>query len=103
MTDPILVTGVLDFDPVNHDAVVAAMIEMMAATEAEEGNVSYTFSADLADRGRFHLLEKWADDAAMDLHMATPHMAAFMGKMGELGATGASITKWDGATSSTLM
>jgi hypothetical protein len=39
----------------------------------------------------------------MDTHMATPHLAAFMGAMGGFGVTAASLTKWDGATSSKLM
>jgi len=39
----------------------------------------------------------------MDAHSASPHLAALLGKMGELGVTAASLTKWDGATPSKLM
>ena len=35
--------------------------------------------------------------------MTTHHMATLMGAMGGLGVTGASLTKWDGATPSKLM
>jgi hypothetical protein len=35
--------------------------------------------------------------------MAGPSLAALMTAMGTLGVTGASLTKWDGATSSKLM
>lgn len=103
MTEPILVTGTLAFDPANHDAVVAAMTAMMATTRAEAGNLAYTFSADLAEPGRFHLLEQWVSQDAIDEHMAAPHMAEFLTAMGSLGATEASISQWNGATRTTLM
>ncbi len=103
MSDTIIVTGVIDLDPAKHDDAIAAMTACMEATRAEDGCEHYAFSADLADPGRFHVSEQWASQAAMDAHMATPHLAALMGQMGELGVTGASLTKWDGATSSKLM
>ncbi|MEI2639432.1 MAG: putative quinol monooxygenase [Microthrixaceae bacterium] len=102
MTDLILVTGTLDFDPAGRDDVIEALKEMMTATRAEDGNVSYTFSADLEDQGRFHVTEKWASQDAVDSHNASPHMSAFLGKLGELGSQGASISAWTGATETTL-
>ena len=99
----ILVTGTIDLDPARRDDFIAAAGECMTATRAEEGNELYAFTADLTDPGRFYVLEQWASQEAMDEHMATPHLAAFMGAMGTLGVTGASLTKWDGATPSTLM
>ena len=47
--------------------------------------------------------DEWADQASMDLHMATPHLAALMGQMGELGVTAVSLTQWTGAEASKLM
>lgn len=99
----ILVTGTLDFDPTKRDAAVAAVTACMAATRAEDGNEGYTFSGDLEDDGRFHITEHWASQEAIDTHMATPHMATLFAQMGDLGVTAASLTKWDGATPSTLM
>lgn len=99
----IIVTGTIDLDPAKRDDFIAAAEACMAATRAEEGNEAYVFSADLADPGRFYVTELWASQEAMDTHLATEHLAAFMGAMGGLGVTGASLTKWDGATPSTLM
>lgn len=103
MADQILVTGTLEFNPDNHDDVVAAMVAMMDATRAEEGNISYTFSADLSTPGRFYVTEEWASQAAMDSHNGSAHMAEFMGSMGDLGATGASITAWHDASPQKLI
>ena len=103
MSDTIIVTGVIDLDPAKREDAIAAAVEVMEATRAEEGSVAYTFSADLVDPGRFHLVEEWASAAAMEAHMATAHLAEFMGKIGGCGVTSAKLTKWEGATGSKLM
>lgn len=102
MSDTIIVTGVMDLDPAHRDAAIAAVTTLMEATRAEDGCEHYAFSGDFGDPGRFHISERWASQAAMDAHMATPHMAAFLGAMGGFGVTGASITKWEGATGTKL-
>ena len=103
MSDTIIVTGTIDLDPAKREGFIDAANACMAATRAEDGNEGYAFSADLGDPGRFYVTEQWASQAAMDTHMATPHLAAFMAAMGDFGVTGASLTKWEGATPSKLM
>ena len=39
-----------------------------AASSAEPGCVTYRFTRDLDNAGRFHLLELWADEAALQAH-----------------------------------
>lgn len=99
----IIVTGTIDLDPAKRDAFIAAASACMAATRAEEGNEAYAFSADVEDPGRFYVIELWASQEAMDAHLQTSHLAAFMASMGEVGVTAASLTRWDGATPSKLM
>jgi quinol monooxygenase YgiN len=103
MSDTIIVTGTIDLDPAKRDDAIAAALDVMEATRAEEGNEGYTFSTDLADPGRLHLVEQWASEAAMQAHMTTPHLATFMEKMATFGVTAASLTQWRGATPSKLM
>lgn len=103
MTDQILVTGTLDFEPTNHDTVANALLALMETTRAEAGNIAYTFTADLEDQGRFHIVEQWASQEAMDSHMVSPHMVEFMGNAGDLGIKGVDIMAWHGATGSKLM
>lgn len=103
MSDQILVTGTLDFNPDNHDTVVAALIGLMETTRAEEGNIGYTFSADLLDRGRFHVVEQWESQDAMDSHMGSAHMAEFMVAAPDLGIVGVNVTAWYGGSPSKLM
>lgn len=99
----VLVTGTIDFDPAKRDDAIAAVTKCMEATRAEAGCEHYAFSGDFTDLGRLYVSERWASQEAMDTHMATPHLAELMGAMGSLGVTAASLTKWDGATASTLM
>jgi quinol monooxygenase YgiN len=103
MSDTIIVTGIIDLDPAKHDEAVAAMIELMDATRTEAGNEAYTFSADVADPGRFHVVEQWASAEAMNAYMAAPHLAAFMDKMSGFSVTGTSFTKWEGAIGSKVV
>ena len=99
----ILVTGYFDLDPAKRDAFIEAATTAMDATRAEDGCEGYAFSADLTDQGRFYVAEHWASEDAINAHMASAHLAAFIGSMGAFGVTGVSLTKWDGATGSPLM
>lgn len=99
----ILVTGYFDLDPTKRDAFIASATTAMEATRAEDGCESYAFSADLNDDGRFYVAEHWATEEAITAHMASAHLAAFIGSMGDFGVTGVSLTKWEGATGSPLM
>ena len=97
MADTILVTGTMDIDPAKRDEFLAAIDELMAATRPEDGCEAYSFSADVADEGRFYISEQWRDQAAVDAHNATPHLAKFMGSIGDFGLKGATLTMWHGA------
>jgi quinol monooxygenase YgiN len=59
------------------DAAKAAIVDMVAASNAEDGCIAYTFTQDLGDPSVLHIVEKWRDEAALAAHFATPHMAAF--------------------------
>jgi len=56
---------------------MAAIADMVAASNAEEGCIAYAFTQDLLEPGIIHIVEKWQDEAALVSHFATPHMAAF--------------------------
>jgi quinol monooxygenase YgiN len=76
------------------DAAVAAARAMATATEAEEGNISYTFSVDIDDPLRIHLFEEWHTDEALTEHFSTPHMADFVTALGAVLDGGMPTTKY---------
>jgi quinol monooxygenase YgiN len=99
----IICTGTITLDPAKADQAREAMTTMMEATLKEEGCQGYTFAADLSEPGVFHLTEHWDDAGAIDAHMQTPHMAALLGAMGELGVTKAEIWQHEVANSTKMM
>jgi len=70
--------------PDRRDEAAAAARRMAEATEAEPGNVSYTFSTDLTDPDVIHLFEEWEDEEALAAHFTLPHMADFVVALGEI-------------------
>lgn len=66
------------------EPALAAIADMVAASNAEEGCIAYAFTQDLLQPGVIHIVEKWKDEAALAAHFATPHMAAFGAAIGGL-------------------
>ena len=60
------------------EAIMADGVDV--ASRAEEGNIKYDYYTPLEGDDELLLLEKWADDAALDLHREQPHFA----RLGEL-------------------
>ena len=59
-----------------------ALPSLVAATRAEGGCSLYEFNQSNEEPGLFVVYEKWADQAALDQHMTTPHIQAFVGAFG---------------------
>lgn len=69
------------------DEVTAAMLELAAETRKEDGCISYDVYTSNAAPDTLVTVEVWRDQASLDGHMASPHMAAIMGAHGsKLGA-----------------
>ena len=59
-----------------------AIVEMVRASRAEDGCIDYAFASDLADPDTLILFERWRDQAALDAHGKSDHMAVFQEFMG---------------------
>ena len=73
----ILIAGTVRIQEDKRAAASEAALNMAQATHREPGCLAYTFSADLADAALFHVFEAWTDQAALDAHFQTAHMAEF--------------------------
>jgi quinol monooxygenase YgiN len=91
----LVIAGVIRLDPAQRGAAVAAASEMMRETRQEPGCLSYTFSADLEDPGRFHLFEEWESQQALDAHFASPHMASFRKAVAGLGVQEMKVQRYE--------
>ena len=62
----------------------AVFATLIAATRQEEGCVRYDLHESAAQPGTFVMVEEYADQAALESHMASPHLAAAFAAATEL-------------------
>jgi quinol monooxygenase YgiN len=82
----IIVAGTFTVPAEQHEAMVAAIGDLVAPTRAEPGCLEFGFWADLQQRGRFHIFELWVGDAPFAAHLVSPHLVAFREARARLGA-----------------
>lgn len=78
----IVVVGTARFAAGELDRLKGALARNVAATRREPGCEHYAYSVDICDPNLLHVAERWSDDQAIEAHMASPHMAAFMAEIG---------------------
>ena len=81
----LIVTGTIEVPEGALDKARPAIRDMVAATLAEEGCITYGFWQDLEVPGRLRVYEEWRDRAALEAHFQSAHMAAFRETLGALG------------------
>lgn len=59
----------------HRETVLQALTAMLTPTRAEAGCRQYDLHVDQSDPNRLVMIERWSDDAALDAHIATSHMA----------------------------
>ncbi len=79
----LIVAGTATFDdPADMEPVLDAGRRMIAASREEDGCLDYTYARDVTDEHVMRIFELWKDQAALDFHFATPHMAEFRKALG---------------------
>jgi quinol monooxygenase YgiN len=58
--------------------------ELVLATRKEKGCHAYNLHHDTNDARSFIFIESWESEAALQAHLATPHIAAAMARKDEL-------------------
>ncbi len=100
----IIVGGYIDME---NEAEIASVMDagntMVAATLKETGCVDYCFAIDIGNPTRIRLFEVWIDQAALDAHMQTPHMAVFMEAIMGAKRAGASVSAYQASGATKLM
>ena len=91
----IVIAGHVVLDPNQREAAATAAREMMSETRKEAGCISYAFSADLDQPGRFLVFEEWESDEALRAHFGSPHMARFQKAVGGLGVREMKVQRYE--------
>jgi quinol monooxygenase YgiN len=74
---PIVLNVHFQAAPGHEKALGSELHAMVAPTREEPGCLAYELHFDPEDPGKFMFYEKFASQAALDLHLATPHLARF--------------------------
>ena len=73
----IIVAAKIRTKPGKRDDFIKAAQSVIAATRAESGCLRYELYASTEDVNGLMYFEEWANRAALDAHMKTPHLVAF--------------------------
>lgn len=73
----IVLAGTFRFNPEKMDAARPAVAAIIAQSRLEQGCVHFSFGQDVLDPALVNVFEIWRDQAALDFHRASPHMAAW--------------------------
>lgn len=73
----------------------AELLALVAPTHAERGCINYDLHQSADDPAHFMFHENWESRAALDAHLATPHLTAFRERAPDLLAEPMEITLWE--------
>jgi len=92
----LIIIGVVKVESVAEvEKARAGITAMVKASNAEPGCILYAFSQDLGDPTIIRITEKWKDQAALDAHFATPHMATFIAGLADVKIDGMTTKLYD--------
>lgn len=81
----LLIVGTVRLPPENLARALPVMRRMVDASRAEAGCLDYVYAQDLFDPGLIHVKEAWTDQAALDRHFGSAHIAAWRAAWPDLG------------------
>ena len=98
----LIVAGTVRVPPANLDGLRPHMAAMLAASRAEDGCFGYTYAEDVAEPGLIHVFERWRDQAALDAHFQSPHLAAWRAAWPSFGVSDRRLFAYDVASERAL-
>lgn len=81
----LIVIATAKVDPANRARMEEVGAAMVTASRLEAGCLGYSYAWDYLEPDTMRATELWRDAAALRFHFATPHMAAFLRALKEMG------------------
>ena len=78
------ILGTVTARPDTRDELADILARQVAPTRAEAGCINYDFHVDAADPCVFVFYENWTDRAALDAHLAMPHLQPLFSQLDRL-------------------
>lgn len=79
----ITVVALAKFKPGTEDAAVAAFTKAIEQTHTEEGCINYALHRSNTDPQQYVVVERWADQAALDAHFQQPWMGTLFSDLAD--------------------
>jgi quinol monooxygenase YgiN len=84
MSSEVVVVAIVTAREGSADAAEELLRGVIPPTHEEDGCLAFALHRDPADAQRFVLIERWASREALDRHLASDHIAAFVARLGEV-------------------
>lgn len=95
----LVIAGTVRVPPENLEAFRPHMLAMLAGSRAEDGCLQYSYAEDVGEPGLIRVFEVWRDQAAIDAHFQTPHMAAWRAAWPQFGVSDRRLFAYEVASS----
>jgi len=94
----VIVAGTVRVPPENIERFRPHMVEMMTASQAEDGCVAYAYAENVGEPGLMQVFEVWRDQAALEAHFKTGHMARWRAAGAEFGVSDRRLVNYEVAS-----
>jgi quinol monooxygenase YgiN len=94
----VLIAGTVRVPPQNLERFRPHMERMLAASRVEDGCLTYSYAVDVADPGLIRVFEAWRDQAAIDAHFQTTHMAEWRAAWPQFGVSDRNLSLYEVAS-----
>ena len=91
----LVIAGTVRVPAENFAAFRPHMLAMLEASRAEDGCIAYSYAEDVAEPGLIRVFEAWRDQAALDAHFRTPHMATWRSHWPAFGVSDRRLSAYD--------
>lgn len=91
----LLIVGTIRLPPENLDTARPVMKRMVEASLGEDGCLEYSYAEDVLDAGLIHVKEMWRDQASLDRHFQSVHLAEWRAAWPGLGIHDRRLRSYD--------
>jgi len=91
----LLIVGTIRLPAANLGAARPIMKRMADASRAEDGCADYVYAEDVFEPGLIHVKELWTDQATLDRHIASAHIADWRAAWSSLGIGDRNLRLYD--------
>ncbi|HPA37188.1 MAG TPA: putative quinol monooxygenase [Phenylobacterium sp.] len=98
----LIIAGTVRVPAENLERFRPHMLAMLAASRAEDGCIEYSYAEDVAEPGLIRVFEAWRDQAALDAHFQTAHMAEWRSHWPSFGVSDRRLFAYETASQRSL-